>query len=151
MSLSFTGPRGTVEQRWIVYALLRDNVQHHLENGEPGAEFGAIHEAAGALGGNRVVLDARQLRAELEKAATLLSRPIAELAISPRTRAVIDRSWPPPAGQETRTVLAKGNVTLAWLSPAAATLDGVFGNLVRSLLEITDGAAESDRVEVDDT
>jgi hypothetical protein len=38
MSMSFNGPNGWIEQRWTVYALLRDNVQHHLEDGAPTKE-----------------------------------------------------------------------------------------------------------------
>lgn len=51
MSLSFTGPRRTVEHRWLAYALLCDNVLHHLENGRASPDFAVVHLAAQALGG----------------------------------------------------------------------------------------------------
>jgi hypothetical protein len=150
MSLSFTGPRGTAEHRWITYALLCDNVLHHLEKDRTSPRFGALHEAARALGG-RVTLSARRFHGELEGAAQLLGRPIAELAISVRTRAVLDRSWPPPAGHEATTAPARDSVSIPWLAPGARTLNDAFGNVVRSLLSITADASDDDVVEVDDT
>jgi hypothetical protein len=56
MSLAFSGPGGSLEVRWIVYALLRDNVQHHLEGGKPSAAFSAVHETSE---GKPPALDAR--------------------------------------------------------------------------------------------
>jgi hypothetical protein len=95
VSLCFQGPDGEVEERWIIYALLRDNIQHHLEHGAPSKQFEAIHRAGGALGGGRVTLNALQLRVELGRAqGELIARPISELAVSARTRAVIERTWP---------------------------------------------------------
>jgi hypothetical protein len=150
MSLSFTGPRGTVEHRWITYALLCDNVLHHLEKGRTSPQFLAIHDAARALGG-RVTLSARRFHGELEAVVRLLERPIADLAISVRTRAVLDRSWPPPPGHEATTAPARDSVSIPWLAPSARTLNDAFGNVVRSLLSVTADAREDDVVEVDDT
>lgn len=77
MSLCFTGPSGSVEQRWIVYALLRDNIEHHLENGRPGPAFEFIHSVGAALGGGTVVLNALRLRSEMGRARdALIGRPI---------------------------------------------------------------------------
>ena len=39
MSFLFMGPNGSVESRWITYALLRDNVQHHLEEDKSSARL----------------------------------------------------------------------------------------------------------------
>jgi hypothetical protein len=150
MSMSFTGPRGWIEQRWIVYARRRDNVQHHLEGGAPSGEFEALHNLAGALGGVRIVVPAVRLRAELERAkAALAGRAIDDLAISQRTRSVLSLQWPPPDRQETTLVEAWGG-TIPFIAPSAATLDDVFGHLLDGLLRITDGARESDTVEVID-
>jgi hypothetical protein len=151
VSLAFTGPSGTVEHRWIVYALLRDNVQHHLEGGAAAkGEFEALHAIDGALGGNRVIVSARRLRGELDRTTALLSRPIAFLAVSDETRAILDRSWRPSHPRGPRTTTADGDVEIPWLSPQARTLDDVFGNLVRSLMDITATATEDDVVEIDD-
>jgi hypothetical protein len=151
MSLSFTGPAGTAEHRWVVVALLRDNVQHYLENGRAsGTRFPAVHTVDQALGGNPVAVNALALRGELERASVLLARPISDLAISTETRAIIDRSWRAKAAPADRTTVADGKVAISWLSPGGRTLDDVFGNLIRSLLAITMGAGEADLVEVDD-
>ncbi|WP_437291096.1 hypothetical protein [Sorangium sp. So ce406] len=151
MSLSFSGPKGWIEQRWIVYALLRDSIQHHIEDGRPGEEFAAIHGAAGALGGQRVMLPARKLHEELRRAqAALAGRPIDALAISGRTRAVISLRWPPPKERETMLVRDWGDSVPLLGAPAGDSLDDVFGHLVDGLLRITEGASESDQVEVMD-
>jgi hypothetical protein len=149
MSFCFDGPRGSLEQRWIVYALLRDNVQHHLEGGQATDAFQCLYRVADALGGTRVVLPARQLHAEMERAkAALLSRPIVDLAISSRTRAVIDCTWPPPSNQVTEVLGSDFGAAVAWLPAEIDRLDQVFGHLIRSLIEITEGAKVDDVVEV---
>ncbi|WP_437640491.1 hypothetical protein [Sorangium sp. So ce854] len=151
MSLSFSGPNGWIEQRWIVYALLRDSIQHHLEDGTPGEAFSAIHGVAGALGGQRVLLPARKLHEELRSArAALAGRPIEALAISGRTRAVISLSWPPPEQRETMLVRDWGDSVPLLGMPWGDSLDDVFGHLVEGLLRITEGASESAQVEVMD-
>jgi len=151
MSFSFTGPKGWVEQRWIVYALLRDNVQHYLEGGAPGGEFEALHSLAEALGGRRVVVSARKLYDELSRAKVLLDRPIDDLAISLRTRSIVSLHWPPPERRQT-SLLKEEGVTVPLLGnlAEAKTLDDIFGHLVTSLLQITEGAAEEATVEVID-
>jgi hypothetical protein len=149
MSLCFEGPKGSVEHPWIAYALLRDNVQHHLEGGRPGPAFSATHAIADALGGSRVLLKARTLHEELETARVALAgRPISELAIGPRTRSVVDRTWPPGGSGETTLLGEDRSKVVPWLPPAATTLDQVFGPFVRSLLEITADCGEDDAVEV---
>jgi len=149
MSFCFDGPGGALEQRWIVYALLRDNVQHHLEGGHATEAFRSLYRVADALGGTRVVLSARELHAELERAKpSLIGRPISELAISSRTRAVIDCTWPPPRDQVTEIVGTDFAAAVAWLPAGVDRLDQVFGHLIRSLIEITQGAKPDDVVEV---
>ncbi|CAN93426.1 MULTISPECIES: hypothetical protein [Sorangium] len=151
MSLSFSGPKGWIEQRWIVYALMRDSIQHHLEDGRPSAEFAAIHGAAAALGGQRVMLPARKLHDELRRArAELAGRPIDALAISGRTRAVLSLRWPPPEGLETMLVTDWGDSVPLLGAPRGDSLDDVFGHLLDGLLRITEGASESDHVEIMD-
>jgi hypothetical protein len=135
MSLVFTGPGGSAERRWIVFALLRDNVQHHLEGGTPSEAFQSIHGVASALGGGSVSLDAAALRKELEAARSLTSRPASDLALSTRTLAVISRRWPPPTDQKTELASELG-----WPIPAAdgaQTLGDVFGDLIEELIRVT--------------
>ena len=68
MSLSFHGPKGSLEQRWIYYAMLRDSVQHHIEGGKPTEDFDCLHRVSDALVEHRVTVPALRLRKELERA-----------------------------------------------------------------------------------
>lgn len=139
MSLVFSGPGGSTERRWIVYALLRDNVQHHLEGGEPGGEFSAIHAISSALGGGNTEISGRTLREELGRALALATKPASELALSPRTVAVIAHTWPPPIGGKTRLASEWG--VRVPIAHGAETLGDVFGTLIEELLRVagTDG------------
>ncbi|MGH7294160.1 MAG: hypothetical protein ACRELB_04475 [Polyangiaceae bacterium] len=150
MSLSFFGPAGSFERRWIVYALLRDNVQHHLESKTPTTDFAAIHTIGDALVTGKATVPARKLRDELVRAQTLLDRPAAELAVSRRTRAVCSLRFPLPDTRD--TALAS---SVEWTAPYAIedakTLGDFFGSLVSELLRVTDGAGEADVVTVRDS
>jgi hypothetical protein len=147
MSLVFSGPGGSTERRWIVYALLRDNVQHHLEGGEPGSSFPAIHAVSSALGGGKAQVSASELKDELERARALDDRPIDDLALSPRTVAVISHRWPPPKDGSTRLASEWGIRVPA--AQGAKTLGEVFGNLIEDLLRVT-GDGDGAEVEVID-
>jgi hypothetical protein len=147
MSLVFTGPGGSTERRWIVYALLRDNVQHHLEGGEPGKSFPAVHAVSSALGGGKAQVSASELREELERARALEDRPIEELALSPRTVAVISHRWPPP--KDASTKLASQWAIKIPAAHGAKTLGDVFGNLIEDLLRVA-GDGDGAEVEVTD-
>jgi len=89
------------------------------------------------------------LRGEIERARELLSKPIAEFAISLRTKAAFSMFAPP---LEAGTVLA---TEAGWSVPfsleGAQTLGDVFGTFVDDLLRVTEGAKEGDEVEVLDT
>jgi len=150
MSLSFIGPTGSFERRWIVYAILRDNVQHHLEGGVPGPQFAALHAIGGALAQGEVRVSAPVLHAELERVRPLLERPLLELAVSERTRAVCMLDLPLPAASATMLASSAG-----WQPPLPAhnpqTLGDVFGSLVVELLRVTEGAAEGDELTVVDS
>jgi hypothetical protein len=148
MSLSFVGPNGSFETRWIVFALLRDNVQHHLEGGEPSGRFPAIHGITAALGGTASV-DAVALRTEAELAHdALVERPADDVAISARTAAVAAMTWPPRA---TGTWLLEGAPIPTWSGPPPRTLGNLFGTLLDSILAITAGANAGDVVEIIDS
>ena len=129
-----------------------------FEQHEPGHPHGSSHghsrlfRTALVEGPQYVdlVRHAHDLWRELERASALLQKPAAELAISHRTRSVIDRKWPPPAGHELETMLVGGGVEIPWLPQRLRTLDDAFGHLVRSLLEISVEAKDGDVVEVSD-
>jgi hypothetical protein len=149
MSLSYVGPKGSFEDRWIVFALLRDNVQHHLEGGTRSPDFADLHAISSALGGGQVKIDARALHAQLERAAVLFPRPIDDLAISLLTKTAFHLLWPPRGEQE--TALVKDTMdSVPGILGEPRTLHDVFGHFVEQLLAITEGAAEGEVVEVID-
>jgi len=148
VSLTFLMPRGGFETRWIVYALLRDNVQHHLEGGCSSQAYAAIHSIAAALGGKRISVPAHQLRDEAGRALDALGeRNISELAIGGRTEAAISLAWPPHA-VDTRIL---GDSVLALGLGEPRTLGEVFGTLLRAIVDGTKDATIYDVVEVVDT
>lgn len=145
MWLTFHSPRGSVEQRWTHCALLRDNVQHHLEGGKPSREFECLHTIGEAPAQRVVSVLARQLRAELERARQgLAGIPAASLAVSRGTLAV---QWPPPAAQETELAGAHAR-SLPFSDRPGATLGELFGPLLDRLLRITEGTSATDEVVV---
>jgi hypothetical protein len=148
VSLSFVGPGGSVERRWIVYALLRDNVQHYLEGGTISGRYAAIHGMAAALGGSPVRILASELCRELERARALMARPVEELALSGRTVAVISHQWPLPEGSATKLVGEWPR--LPQLAPGAKTLGDVLGPFVEELLGVCAGGDAKAVVEVRD-
>ena len=146
MSICFVGPGGVCEYPWIRYALLRDNVLHHLEQGDPSPAFSAIYGIANALRGHGVRLSAVKLRDELVQAEPLRSLPLEQLAISAGTLAAISMEHHFPITSPTRIIGTR--LYLPWLSKSMPSLDAVFGSLWRELLAITEGAIQSDEVEV---
>ncbi|MBL8631692.1 MAG: hypothetical protein JNM40_00605 [Myxococcales bacterium] len=149
MSISLIGPSGTYEFPWIRYALLRDNILHHLEHGVCTSAFTEIYKIGISLGGSPALLSAKTLRQEVIRAQALCQLPIDQLAISARTLAVLRFESPLPEGPPTRVVGVALN--LPWLSESAQQLADVFGDLVTALLQMTDGASDSDHVEVIET
>lgn len=149
MSFAFTTPKGAFEQRWIIYAMLRDAVQHHLEGGQPSPEFANLHAIAQALGGSSVVVSATALHDELQRAKRALCHlPADQLAISMRTRSLLSLQWPPPDRRATSLVKEEG-AGVPFLGQASAkTLDEVFGHLIDGLLQITKECGPDDKMQV---
>jgi len=150
MSLTFIGPAGTTEQRWIFYALLRDNLLHHVERELGSPDESALWQAGTALGLGSVMVSAKKLRDEVQRAEALLSLPIAQLAISNRTRSALTLLWPPENPGETELVTPALATSLP--VPSSATkLGDVFGHVVEELLRVTKDASDDDKVEIRDT
>ena len=148
MSLLFQTRGGTFEQRWIYYAMLRDNVQHHLEGGAPGEAFSALHAVARVLSAGRVAVPAAKLRGELARVRDeVLALPMSEFAVSLRTNAVISVAWPLPERRDT-VLIRDASSTHIPIDPGMKTLGDAFGHMVESLLRLTEGAADDDAVEV---
>jgi hypothetical protein len=140
MSLVFTGPGGTTERWWIVCALLRDCVEHHLATEDP-AGFPILRDLAATLGARTARIPAAALRAELERIEPIRSRSVDDLAMSARTATVVQRRWPPIDEKGTRLVTDWG-VSVPFTA-GAATLGDVFGNLIDDLRRIAgDGDGE---------
>jgi len=118
----------------VACALLRDNVQHYLENGAPSGKFWAMHALADTRWAEcSEVLSPRELAAELDMAwPCLQSIPIEMLAISIRTRAALSNSSVPPDVRG--TILHR---LVQWPLPfeldRLTTLDDLFGDLVADL------------------
>lgn len=149
MSLSFLGPRGGCEFHWIRFALLRDNVLHYCDAGLMSPNFSALYHASHVLGAQPVTVPALRLRDEVLCAQTLCDISIDLLAVSARTLAVLRMEQLLPPGPPTEIIGTR--LTLPWLQGDLKTLGDVFGALIASLLHITEGAVESDIVEVIDT
>jgi hypothetical protein len=148
MSITFIGPSGSCEFPWVQYALLRDNVLHHFERSDVSASFSELHRIAEATGGRRVSASAARLREQIARAQALCILPIAKLAISAWTRAVLfPKSGVLLSGS---TELIGPQVSLPWVSGNPQTLGDIFGNVCSGLLEITKYATDSDVVEVID-
>jgi hypothetical protein len=150
MSLSFVGPKGSFEERWIVYAQLRDNVWHHLEGGKRSEAFAELYKMGEALGGESVKVSARAVRIQAQKAVDLLDKPVSDLAISVRTKNAF-RIFFAQAAEGPETTLARDSgETVPFLRDNPKTLDDVFGDLVEHLIAITEDASEDDLVEIID-
>lgn len=144
MSFLFVGPKGSFEVRWITFALLRDNVQHHI-----GDEPTPLNEVSAAMGSGRAELSAAALNAVATAARdALIARSMDELAVSERTLSVLSFRVPPSSTGA--TVLAREVGGVSFIDPRAKVLGDVFGNLLKNLIEITEGAVEGELVEVRD-
>ena len=97
MQLAFRNTQGTVRTNWSEYALLRDNVQHYLENGAPSERFAALHAKERAVDGQVAVLDAARLRGEVLGAWYALKKfDLESTAVSLRTHLLLSGLLPPP-------------------------------------------------------
>jgi hypothetical protein len=125
-------------------ALLRDNVQHRLEEGLPSGRFVAIHALADSPWDRApATIDPKVLSSELEVAwPRLRDLPIASLAISLRTRAALTHAPAPPAVRG--TVLRR---MVQWPVPldlsACTDLRALLGGLVSDLTRIAQEAPRS--------
>lgn len=109
MELRIAGPKCTRSCTWNSYALIRDNVQHFVEQGAPSGRFSALHELESAVDGETCVVDATQLRREVQHAWQVLGDvPLARAAVSLRTRAIMTNCPERPAIRATAAARATG-------------------------------------------
>jgi hypothetical protein len=133
---------------WSGYALLRDNVQHFIEGGEPTDRFTALHGIERAVDDGQCFVDAARLRGEVLRAWYALSRvPLEQAAVSLRTRAILTASTEAPTARG--TVLAQ---KIGWALPV--NLDGseavaeAAKSFVTAVLALTERVVDGDRLEV---
>lgn len=90
MKLILIGGAGSRACDWSAYALLRDNVQHFVEGGEPTACFAALHGLEIAIDTGDCRVDAARLRGEVLRAwYALRTVRLDDAAVSLRTRAIL--------------------------------------------------------------
>jgi|GEM_PF-3469415 len=121
MSLTFVGPSGSSEHRWISWPLLRDCVQHHL-GGERLSNVLRLTDALGSREG--VYLPAR---------------------------AVTEVSWTPDSKTTQTELATAGGGVPAIVGGSPHTLRDVFGSVVFELLRISQGADEQAQVRIIDS
>lgn len=149
MSMSFIGPSGSFETPWIRYALLRDNVMHHLDGGSPSMKFISLYSIAASLGGSHIHVNATKLAAEIDEIiANLSAVSSSQLMISRRTQAVL--RFEPLLPVNSATECLPNTLSFPWLDASAETLGEIFRNLLTDLQRITAGCSELDQVEVFD-
>jgi len=148
MKLLLIGRAGARTCEWSGYALLRDNVQHFIEDGEPSERFASLHALEKAVDQGGTVVDAACLRGEVLRAWYALSLiPLELAAVSIRTRAILTGSAhvPPARG----TVLAE---QVGWELPASAggpdAVADAASRFVATVLELTEQAVDGDELEV---
>ncbi len=149
MRLLLTGPSGSARISWNLYAMLRDNVQHHLEEGAPSARFRALHALEQAIDRGTHQVNAARLRGEVMGAWYGLSKlGVGEAAVSFRTRSIMTGCPAPPVQRGT----AKRRLT-GWSLPVPASkeepslVEHALG-FVLAVLRITETAVDGDVVVV---
>jgi hypothetical protein len=133
---------------WASYALLRDNVQHYIERGEPDGRFSTLHSIARAVDGGRCDADPRRLREEVLRAVSALrSVPLATAAMSTRTRAILAGSeHVPHVGRTSEARL------LGWALPVPGmpsdSVPFAAEGFINAVVVTTSGAASGDVLQV---
>ena len=128
--------------------MLRDNVQHYIENGKPSDRFTALHAIEEAVDNGEKVLDAATLRGEVLQAWYALWKiPIEDAAVSLRTRAIMTRSAERPAIRA--TIVAHD---IGWELPvvasAALQIAQVVEPFIETVLAMTETTVDGDQLEV---
>jgi hypothetical protein len=128
--------------------LLRDNVQHFLEEGSPLPRFRALHALERAIDAEPQRVDASRLRGEVLLAwSALWWKNVEDAAISPRTRAVLTHSSELP--ETDRTMTAKDvRWDLPIAAPAETPIPKAASRFVHAVLSLTTTAEDGDWLSV---
>lgn len=148
MRLVIRNASGTRACDWESFALLRDNVQHFLEHGEPTARFSALHAIEPIVEVGAVRVDAARLRGEVLRAwCALWNVDLEDAAISLRTRAILTGVRELPEARGTLPARAAG-----WSLPvrgaAREPVPRGAGPFIQAVLELTETAVDGDTLQV---
>lgn len=148
MKLLLVGRAGAGACDWSGYALLRDNVQHFMEGGEPSERFVALHAIEAAVDSGRCRVEAARLRGEVLRAWYALCRvPFSDAAVSVRTRAILTGSAERPTARGTVRASHTG-----WRLPGAggdsAAVAESAKKFVATVLSLTERVVDGDTLEV---
>jgi hypothetical protein len=148
VKLFITSKTGTRICAWHSYALLRDNVQHYLERGEPDGRFPALHGIECAVDNGQHLIDASRLRGEVLRAwSALWKMKLERAAISLRTRALLTGNSHLPAIRGTVAAQQAG-----WELPVQGSdetpIPRAAQEFIRTVLLLTDTAVDGDMLEV---
>lgn len=133
---------------WERFALLRDNVQHFLEQGQPSQRFRALHAIETALDEGASVVSAVTLRGEVLRAwGGLWNVELRAAAISLRTRAIATRASALPGVRGTLPARLMG-----WELPVRGEggerVPRTARPFIQAVFDLTAGASPGDVIEI---
>jgi hypothetical protein len=148
MQLFFSTARASYVCAWGSFALLRDNVQHYLEAGEPSDRFRALHSLETVVDDGPCEVDASRLRGEVLRAwCTLWNVSVANAAISLRTRAVLTGCVDLPVSRATLLAIRAG-----WALPiegrSNTPIPRAAGEFVAIVLALTEAVVDGHSLRV---
>lgn len=141
------GTKSSFEFRWRRWALLRDVVVTHLENGVAGSRYRHFTSIGSALGVSSLEVPAAPLERELLEIRTALAnRPISDLVLGPATAKVLN----PDAELAVARPLTRTELSDVAPIGADETLGQYFASMIDSMLEVCAEPDEDGVVEVHD-
>lgn len=145
MNLIVKGAEGRRVFDWGSYALLRDNVQHFIEAGQPNGRFPELHGIESAVDAGSYFADASRLRGEILRAQSALRRvPLNAAAQTVRTRAIMTGT---PASDLRASVDAR---SMGWELPVTASasdsIPTAAAAFIDAVLSVTAAAVDGDLV-----
>lgn len=139
------GKGASYEFRWRRWALLRDAVVAHLEDGKPGSRFPEFATIGDALGVDSVSIEATKLARELREIRAALGKlSVDDLVLGPPTASVLYRGTTLEAARPlTRTELLQ-------IAPpgGAETLEQYFSTMFESMLHVCASPTEDGTIEI---
>jgi hypothetical protein len=148
VKLLLCGHAGSRACDWSGYALLRDNVQHYLEAGEPTQRFAALHGIERAVDSGQCLVEAARLRGEVLRAwYALWAVPMDRAAVSLRTRAILIGSTELPTARGTVRAQQVG-----WELPVdpggSLRVPEAAKRFVTAVLAVTERVVDGNRLEI---